>query len=115
MAAGVAFAAIGSDTGGSIRFPSASCGLVGLKPTYGRVSLHGAFPLANSLDHIGPMTRSVEDAARMLCVMAGFDAQDPNSLNAPVPNYLQYLCVSCLLYTSPSPRDYAASRMPSSA
>ena len=94
VAAGVAFAAIGSDTGGSIRFPSASCGLVGLKPTYGRVSLHGAFPLANSLDHIGPMTRSVEDAARMLCVMAGFDAQDPNSLNAPVPNYLQYLCVS---------------------
>jgi amidase len=93
VSAGVAFAAIGSDTGGSIRFPSASCGLVGLKPTYGRVSLYGAFPLANSLDHLGPMTRSVEDAARLLCVMAGFDAQDPNSLNAPVPNYLQSLCV----------------------
>ena len=93
VSAGVAFAAIGSDTGGSIRFPSASCGLVGLKPTYGRVSLHGAFPLANSLDHLGPMTRSVEDAARLLCVMAGFDAQDPSSLNAPVPNYLQHLCV----------------------
>lgn len=93
VSAGVAFAAIGSDTGGSIRFPSASCGLVGLKPTYGRISLHGAFPLANSLDHLGPMTRSVEDAARLLCVMAGFDAQDPNSLNAPVPNYLQSLCV----------------------
>jgi len=93
VSAGVAFAAIGSDTGGSIRFPSASCGLVGLKPTYGRVSLHGAFPLANSLDHLGPMTRSVEDAARLLCVMAGFDANDPNSLNAPVPNYLQSLCV----------------------
>ena len=60
VAAGVAFAAIGSDTGGSIRFPSASCALVGLKPTYGRVSLHGAFPLANSLDHLGPMTRCVE-------------------------------------------------------
>lgn len=94
VASGVAFAAIGSDTGGSIRFPSASCGLVGLKPTYGRVSLHGAFPLANSLDHIGPMTRSVEDAARMLCVLAGYDAQDPNSLNTPVPNYLQSLCTS---------------------
>ncbi len=93
VSAGVAFAAIGSDTGGSIRFPSASCGLVGLKPTYGRVSLHGAFPLANSLDHLGPMTRSVEDAARLLCVMAGFDDQDPNSLNAPVPNYLRSLCV----------------------
>jgi len=92
VAAGLAFGAIGSDTGGSIRFPSASCGLVGLKPTYGRVSLHGAFPLANSLDHIGPMTRSVEDAARMLCVLAGADTQDPNSIDAPVPNYLQSLC-----------------------
>ena len=92
VASGLVFGAIGSDTGGSIRFPSASCGLVGLKPTYGRVSLHGAFPLANSLDHIGPMTRSVEDAARMLCVLAGYDAQDPNSIDAPVPNYLQSLC-----------------------
>ena len=92
VAAGVAFAAIGSDTGGSIRFPSASCGLVGLKPTYGRVSLHGAFPLANSLDHLGPMTRCVEDAARLLCVMAGYDHQDPNSIDTPVPNYLQSLC-----------------------
>lgn len=92
VAAGVAFAAIGSDTGGSIRFPSASCALVGLKPTYGRVSLYGAFPLANSMDHLGPMTRSVEDAARMLCVMAGYDAKDPNSLDVPVPNYLQSLC-----------------------
>ena len=91
VASGLVFGAIGSDTGGSIRFPSASCGLVGLKPTYGRVSLHGAF-LANSLDHIGPMTRSVEDAARMLCVLAGYDAQDPNSIDAPVPNYLQSLC-----------------------
>jgi amidase len=88
VAAGLAFAALGSDTGGSIRFPSACNGLVGLKPTYGRVSLHGAFPLANSLDHIGPMTRSVEDAARMLGVIAGFDANDPNSANEPVPAYL---------------------------
>jgi amidase len=92
VAAGLVFAAIGSDTGGSIRFPSASCGLVGLKPTYGRVSLHGAFPLANSLDHLGPMTRSVEDAARLLCVLAGHDPQDPNTIDAPVPNYLQALC-----------------------
>ena len=92
VAAGVAFAAIGSDTGGSIRFPSASCALVGLKPTYGRVSLHGAFPLANSLDHLGPMTRCVEDAARLLCVMAGYDPEDPNSIDTPVPNYLQSLC-----------------------
>ena len=88
VAAGLAFGALGSDTGGSIRFPSASCGLVGLKPTYGRVSRHGAFALAHSLDHIGPMTRSVEDAARMLGVIAGADVNDPSSLDAPVPNYL---------------------------
>ena len=88
VAAGLAFAALGSDTGGSIRFPSACNGLVGLKPTYGRVSLHGAFPLANSLDHIGPMTRCVEDAARVGAVIAGFDARDPNSVNLPTPNFL---------------------------
>ena len=88
VAAGLAFAALGSDTGGSIRFPSACNGLVGLKPTYGRVSLHGAFPLANSLDHIGPMTRSVEDAARVLGVIAGFDPNDPNSVDTAVPGYL---------------------------
>ena len=88
VAAGLAFGALGSDTGGSIRFPSACCGLVGIKPTYGRVSRHGAFPLAESLDHIGPMTRTVEDAARMLGVMAGQDPKDPTSLPAAVPNYV---------------------------
>ena len=88
VAAGLAFGALGSDTGGSIRFPSACCGLVGIKPTYGRVSRHGAFPLAESLDHIGPMTRTVEDAARMLGVMAGQDRKDPTSLPAAVPNYV---------------------------
>ncbi len=87
VAAGLAFGALGTDTGGSIRFPSASCGLVGIKPTYGRVSRHGAFPLAESLDHIGPMTRSVEDAARLLQVLAGNDPRDPTSLADPVPNY----------------------------
>ena len=91
VAAGLAYAALGSDTGGSIRFPSACNGLVGLKPTYGRVSLHGAFPLANSLDHIGPMTRCVEDAARVLDAIAGFDAQDPNSAPEPVASYLPHL------------------------
>ena len=91
VAAGLAYAALGSDTGGSIRFPSACNGLVGLKPTYGRVSLHGAFPLANSLDHIGPMTRSVEDAARVLQAIAGYDAQDANSADLPVPSYLSCL------------------------
>lgn len=87
VAAGLAFGALGTDTGGSIRFPSASCGLVGIKPTYGRVSRHGAFPLAESLDHIGPMTRSVEDAARLLRVLAGPDPEDPTALTDPVPNY----------------------------
>ena len=87
VAAGLAHGAIGTDTGGSIRFPSAACGLVGIKPSYGRVSRHGAFPLADSLDHVGPMTRSVEDAARMLQVMAGHDPKDATSLRAPVPTY----------------------------
>ena len=87
VAAGLAYGALGSDTGGSIRFPSASCGTVGLKPTYGRVSRHGAFPLAESLDHIGPMTRTVADAGRMLQVIAGIDPADPTSLDQPVPNY----------------------------
>ena len=87
VAAGLAHGAIGTDTGGSIRFPSAACGLVGIKPTYGRVSRHGVFPLAESLDHVGPMTRTVEDAARMLGAMAGKDPRDPTSLDAPVPVY----------------------------
>ena len=87
VAAGMAFGALGSDTGGSIRFPCATCALVGIKPTYGRVSRYGAFPLAESLDHVGPMTRCVEDAARMLQVMAGYDPRDPTSLENLVPNY----------------------------
>ena len=88
VAAGLAFGALGTDTGGSIRFPSAACGLEGIKPTYGRVSRYGAFALAESLDHIGPMCRTVEDAARMLEVIAGQDANDPTSLAQPVPNYV---------------------------
>lgn len=88
VAAGLAYGALGTDTGGSIRFPSAACGLVGIKPTYGRVSRYGAFELAASLDHIGPMTRSVEDAARMLAVIAGQDENDPTSLPDVVPNYV---------------------------
>lgn len=87
VAAGLCFAAIGSDTGGSIRVPSACCGLVGLKPTWGRVPLHGVWPLAPSLDHVGPMTRSAADAAALLAVIAGFDARDPGSLRDPVPDY----------------------------
>jgi amidase len=87
VSAGLAFAALGTDTGGSIRFPCACCGLVGIKPTYGRVSRYGAFPLAETLDHIGPMARNVADAARLLQVLAGEDANDSTTLRAPVPNY----------------------------
>ncbi|WP_407169820.1 amidase [Bradyrhizobium sp. ORS 111] len=86
--AGLCYGAIGSDTGGSIRFPSATCGLTGIKPTWGRVSRHGIFPLADSLDHVGPMCRSAADAAAMLGVIAGADVNDPTALRAPVPNYL---------------------------
>ena len=86
-AAHLCFAALGSDTGGSIRIPAAFCGLVGVKPTYGRVSLQGVFPLATRLDHVGPITRTVTDAAILLQEMAGFDGEDPRSFMAPVPNY----------------------------
>jgi amidase len=87
-AAGLCYGAIGSDTGGSIRFPSAANGLTGLKPTWGRVSRHGAFELAATLDHLGPMTRSTADAAAMLGAMAGRDPKDPTSRLEPVPDYL---------------------------
>src|ERR1700730_5454781 len=86
-AAGLCFAAIGTDTGGSIRFPSAANGVVGLKPTWGRVSRHGVFPLGESLDHIGPMTRSVGDAALVLAAIAGRDPLDDTSLDASLDDY----------------------------
>ena len=86
-ATGLAYGTLGSDTGGSIRFPSAVNGVVGIKPTFGAVSKHGAFPLAYTLDHIGPITRSVEDAALMLQAIAGFDVEDPFSHPGAVPNY----------------------------
>jgi len=78
--AGLAFATLGSDTGGSIRLPSASCGLTGLKPTHGRVPLHGVFPLSSSLDHVGPMARNVADCAAIFDVICGGDPRDPQSL-----------------------------------
>lgn len=86
-AAGLCFGSIGTDTGGSIRFPTASCGIVGLKPTWGRVSRHGVFPLGESLDHVGPMTRCVADAALMLAAIAGYDPSDETSLAAPIDDY----------------------------
>jgi len=82
-----AAATLGSDTGGSIRIPAAFCGCVGLKQTWGRVSRYGILPLADSLDHVGPITRSVRDAAAMLQVIAGHDPNDPTSSSEPVPDY----------------------------
>ena len=90
-AAGLAYATLGSDTGGSIRFPAAACGVVGLKPTWGRVSRYGVLPLAESLDHVGPMTRSTADAAVMLQAIAGHDPHDPTSLRAAVPDMLSQI------------------------
>ena len=87
VAAGLCYGALGSDTGGSIRIPAAFCGIVGLKPTYGRVSRYGVFPLSWSLDHVGPMTRTVTDAALMLQVIAGHDRHDPTTRTAVVPDY----------------------------
>jgi aspartyl-tRNA(Asn)/glutamyl-tRNA(Gln) amidotransferase subunit A len=87
VAAGLCFGSLGSDTGGSIRIPAALCGIVGVKPTYGRVSRHGVFPLSWSLDHVGPMTRTVADAALMLQVIAGHDRHDPTTRTAVVPDY----------------------------
>jgi amidase len=87
--AGLCFGSLGSDTGGSIRFPAAACGTVGLKPTWGRVSRYGVLALAESLDHVGPLTRSAADAGIVLEAISGFDPNDPTSLPDPVPNMLE--------------------------
>ncbi len=86
-AAGLCYGSLGSDTGGSIRFPSTQCGLTGLKPTWGRVSRTGVFALADSLDHIGPMCRTALDCAHLLGVIAGADEDDPTAAPNPVPDY----------------------------
>ncbi|MFZ2098739.1 MAG: amidase [Anaerolineales bacterium] len=90
LAAGLCMGALGSDTGGSIRIPASLCGVVGLKPTYGRVSLRGVIPLSWNLDHAGPMARSVQDVAILLQAIAGYDPQDAWSLNMPVDDYLSF-------------------------
>ena len=87
LAAGLCYGALGSDTGGSIRTPSSHCGVVGIKPTYGRVSRYGVVPLSWSLDHAGPMARSVEDCAILLQIIAGYDPNDPASANSPMPDF----------------------------
>jgi len=91
VAARLCYGALGSDTGGSIRQPSAYCGIVGLKPTYGLVSTTGVVPLSWSLDHVGPMTRTVTDTAVLLQAIAGYDPRDTNSIDAQPPDYTKAL------------------------
>ncbi len=99
-------ASLGSDSGGSIRIPSAVCGVVGLKPTYGRVSRYGAIPLAWSLDHVGPLTKTVEDAAIMLAAIAGPDPRDPSASSRPLPDYRQEMRGSIRGMRLGVPRQY---------
>jgi len=91
VAAGLVPVSLGSDTGGSIRLPAAACGLVGIKPTHGLVSRSGVFPLSVSLDTVGPLSRTVRDAALILSQIAGYDKHDPVSIKAPETDYLAYL------------------------
>lgn len=89
VATGMCFGAIGTDTGGSVREPAAFCGIVGLKPTYGRVSARGVFPLSPSLDHVGPLCRNVVDTALLLQAIAGYDKLDTTSVDWPVDSYAE--------------------------
>lgn len=94
VSADMCFGSLGTDTAGSIRIPAAYCGIVGLKPTYGRVSNRGVIPLSWSLDHTGPMTKTVEDAAILLNVIAGYDALDPTTIDTPTTDYTRALKMS---------------------
>lgn len=108
VAGNLAYAALGSDTGGSIRQPASHCGIVGLKPTYGRVSRYGLVAFASSLDQIGPMTHTVADAAAMLQAMAGFDPRDSTSMDVPVPDYLATLDAGVKGMKIGLPKEYFA-------
>ncbi|OUJ06612.1 Asp-tRNA(Asn)/Glu-tRNA(Gln) amidotransferase subunit GatA [Acetobacter malorum] len=112
VAAGLALAATGTDTGGSIRQPAAFCGIVGLKPTYGRCSRWGTIAFASSLDQAGPMTRSVADAGLMLEAMAGFDEKDSTSSNRPVPAFSKAVGKSVKGLRVGIPAEYRAPGMP---
>ena len=106
LAAGFCYGALGSDTGGSIRTPSSHCGIVGIKPTYGRVSRYGVIPLSWSLDHAGPMARRVEDCAILLQAIAGYDSKDPASAHVAVPNFRSELKAGIKGLRVGVPRDH---------
>ena len=106
VAAGQVVAALGTDTGGSIRQPAAHCGVVGLKPTYGRVSRYGVIAYASSLDQVGPITRTVEDCALLLEAIAGYDPRDSTSVDCPVPDYQASLCAGVAGKKIGLPREY---------
>jgi aspartyl-tRNA(Asn)/glutamyl-tRNA(Gln) amidotransferase subunit A len=106
VAARLCYAAIGTDTGGSIRQPASYCGIVGLKPTYGRVSTSGVIPLSWSLDHVGPMTRTTRDAALVLQAIAGHDRHDPASIDMPIPDYAATISASTSSLRLGIPRAY---------
>ncbi|TGW14886.1 Asp-tRNA(Asn)/Glu-tRNA(Gln) amidotransferase subunit GatA [bacterium NHP-B] len=111
VAGQLALAALGTDTAGSIRQPASFCGLVGLKPTYGRCSRWGVAPLASSLDQVGPMTQTVEDAALLMAFLAGHDAQDATSCDVPVPAYRDVLGQSIRGLRLGIPEEYCAPTM----
>jgi aspartyl-tRNA(Asn)/glutamyl-tRNA(Gln) amidotransferase subunit A len=113
VAAGTAVAALGSDTGGSIRQPAAFCGIVGLMPTYGRVSRYGLIAFGSSLDHIGPLTKSAKDAAILLRQMAGHDSMDTTSAQNPVPDYEQEIGKSVRGLRVGVPKEYFPDEMDS--
>ncbi|MFP4472752.1 MAG: Asp-tRNA(Asn)/Glu-tRNA(Gln) amidotransferase subunit GatA [Candidatus Omnitrophota bacterium] len=106
VAAGEAVWALGSDTGGSIRQPAAFCGVVGLKPTYGRVSRYGLIAFASSLDQIGPITKDVRDSALLMNIVAGYDPKDSTSIDRPVPDYTAALDKNCAGLTIGIPKEY---------
>ncbi len=106
VASGETAMALGSDTGGSIRQPASFCGVVGLKPTYGRVSRYGLVAFASSLDQIGPITRDIRDCAMLLGVLSGRDGLDSTSLDYPVPSYLEYLVPDLKDIRIGLPREY---------
>lgn len=113
VAAGECFLGMGSDTGGSIRIPASVCGTVGLKPTYGRVSRRGVASLSWSLDHVGPLTRTVADAALVMNAIAGYDRTDPASVDVPVPDFTAELGAGVSGVTIGVPTNYFTDRVDS--